>query len=67
MYGSLYKLKIKLEKNKLSTLLSDTGENVQKWTVRKKKEENSVSTFGRFRLWTCLESSPVPVKINLRP
>ena len=26
-----------------------------------KKEENSVSTFGRFRLWTSLESSPVSV------
>ena len=27
-----------------------------------KREENSVSTFGRFRLWTSLESSPVSVK-----
>ena len=27
-----------------------------------KKEENSVSTFGRFRLWTSFESSPVSVK-----
>ena len=26
-----------------------------------KKEENSVSTFGRFRLWTSLESPPVSV------
>ena len=26
-----------------------------------KKEENSVSTFGRFRLWTSFESSPVSV------
>ena len=25
----------------------------------KKREENSVSTFGRFRLWTSFESSPV--------
>ena len=24
-----------------------------------KREENSVSTFGRFRLWTSFESSPV--------
>ena len=29
----------------------------------KKREENSVSTFGRFRLWTSFESSPVSVKI----
>ena len=28
-----------------------------------KREENSVSTFGRFRLWTCFESSPVSVKV----
>ena len=26
------------------------------------KKENSVSTFGRFRLWTSLESSPELVK-----
>ena len=26
-----------------------------------KREENSVSTFGRFRLWTSFESSPVSV------
>ena len=28
----------------------------------KKREENSVSTFGRFRLWTSFESSHVSVK-----
>ena len=54
-------------------ILTDTGENVQKWTRvfstrrwvilvartrRKKKEENSVYTFWRFRLWTSLESTP---------
>ena len=27
-----------------------------------KREEYSVSTFGRFRLWTSFESSPVSVK-----
>ena len=27
-----------------------------------KREENSASTFGRFRLWTSFESSPVSVK-----
>ena len=26
-----------------------------------KREKNSVSTFGRFRLWTSIESSPVSV------
>ena len=56
--------------------LTDTGENVQKWTRvfstrrwvilvartrRKKREEYSVSTFGRFPLWTSFESSPVSV------
>ena len=32
-------------------------------TRRKKREENSVSTFGRFRLWTSFESSSLSVKI----
>ena len=59
-------------------IITDTGENVQKWTrvfstrrwvllvartCRKKGGENSVSTFGRFRLWTSFESSPVSVDI----
>ena len=29
----------------------------------KKREENIVSTFGRFRLWTSFESSPVSVNV----
>ena len=60
--------------------LTDTGENVQKRTrvffdsalshtrrsdASEKREENSVSSFGRFRLWTSFESSPVSVKTNL--
>ena len=57
-------------------VLTDTDKNVQKWTrvfstrrwvilvARKKREEKSVSTFGRFRLWTSLESSPVSVNIG---
>ena len=28
-----------------------------------KKEENSVSIFGQFRLWTSFESSPVSVNV----
>ena len=58
--------------------LTDTGDNVQKWTRvfstrrwvilvartrRKQREENSVSTFGRFRLWTSFESSPLSVNL----
>ena len=54
-----------------SKVSTDTGENVQKWTrvfstrrwvilvartCRKKREENSVSTFGRFRLWKQVSS-----------
>ena len=61
--------------------LTDTGEKVQKWarvfstrrwvilvarTRRKNREENSMSTFRRFRLWTIFDSSPVSVKINLK-
>ena len=30
-----------------------------------KREENSVSTFECFRLWTSLESSPVSVKVYI--
>ena len=30
-----------------------------------KREENSVSTFQRFRLWTSFQSSPVSVKTGL--
>ena len=30
-----------------------------------KREENSVSTFGRFRLWKSFESSPVSVNFNI--
>ena len=60
-------------------ILTDTGGNVQKWTQvfstrrwvilvartrRKKREENSVSTFGRFRLWTSFESSRVSLKLK---
>ena len=58
-------------------MLTDTDENVQKWTrvvsTRRwvilvarsclKREEKNVSTFGRFRLWTSFESSPVSVKV----
>ena len=34
--------------------------------VSEKKEENSVSTFGRFRLWTSFESSPVSLTVQVR-
>ena len=33
--------------------------------VGKKREEKSVSTFGRFGLWTSSESSPVSVKLKV--
>ena len=60
--------------------LTDTGEKVHKWmrvfltrrwvilvarTRRKKEEENSVSTFGRFCLWKSFESSPVSVDLAI--
>ena len=31
-----------------------------------KREEKSASTFGRFRMWTSFESSPVSVKHEIR-
>ena len=61
--------------NMKRSFLTDTGENVQKWTrvfstrrrasysplggVGKKRKEKSVSTFGHFRLWTSFESISV--------
>ena len=66
----------KRPRDKNFEFLKIPGETVQKWTRafstrrwvilvartrRKKREENSVSTFGRFRLCTSLESSPVSV------
>ena len=68
-------------RDRVNSILTDTGETVQKWTRvfstrrwvilvartrRKKREENSVSTVGRFRLWTSFESSPVSVKFGSR-
>ena len=32
--------------------------------VSEKREENSVSTFGRFNLWTSFESSPLSVNLK---
>ena len=64
----------------LLKLLIDTGEYVQKWTRvfstqhwviivarmrRKKGKKILASTFGRFRLWTGLDSSPVSVRIPM--
>ena len=40
--------------------LSDTRRS----NASEKREENSVSTFRRFRLWTSFESSPVSVNPN---
>ena len=46
-------------------------ENVQKWTrvfstrTGRKKKENSVSTFGGFRLWTSFEFSSVLVNTEI--
>ena len=71
-------LSVLLTIGRIYVKLTDTGENVQKWTRvfstrrrvilvartrRKKREENSVSTFGRFRLWTSFESQHVSVNI----
>ena len=72
-------LNIKMFTNSDLKILTDTGENVQKWTRlistrrgvilvarkrRKKREENSVSTFGHFRLWESFESSLVSVNVE---
>ena len=38
--------------------------HIRRSDASEKREENSVSTFGRFRLWISFESSPVSVKLN---
>ena len=57
----------------VKSALTDTGENVQKWTrvfstrrwlSSEKREENRASTFGQIRLWTSFESSPISVKLH---
>ena len=45
----------KVDASIFDSALSLTGRS----DVSEKREENSVPTFGRFRLWTSLESSPV--------
>ena len=64
----------------LFSSLTDTGENVQKWTRvfstrrwvnlvarmrRKKRRKILDSTFGRFCLWTSFESSSVSVNLRI--
>ena len=63
-------------KNEIKLIrLTDKGKNVEKWTrvfstrrldASEKREEKSVSTFGRFCLLTSFESSPVSVEVGVR-
>ena len=48
------------------SVLSHTRRSDASEKRRRKSEENSVSTFGRFRLCTSFESSPVSVKVGLK-
>ena len=49
----------KLDASIFDTALSHTRRS----DTSEKREKNSISTFGRFRLWTSLESSPLSVKV----
>ena len=51
----------KLDASILDAALSHTRRS----DASEKREENSVSTFGRFRQWTSFESSPESVNILL--
>ena len=50
----------KVDASIFDSALSDTRRS----DVSEKREENSVSTFGRFRPWTSFESSPESVKLE---
>ena len=44
-----------------SSIFDSALSHTRRSDASEKKEENSVSTFGRFRMWTSFESSPVSV------
>ena len=60
----------------MNRTFTDTGENNQKWTrvfstrrsdaSEKNRRKILASTFGRFRLWTSFESSPVSVNVKVK-
>ena len=45
-----------------ASIFDSAPSHTRRSDVSEKREEKSVSTFGRFRLWTIFESSPVSVK-----
>ena len=55
------------KRSKVNTSIFDSAlSHTRRPDASEKREENSVSTFERFRLWTSFESSPVSVKDLLR-
>ena len=45
-----------------ASIFNSALSHTRRWDAAEKREENSVSIFGRFHLWTSFESSPVSVK-----
>ena len=65
LFYSVNRYRRKRPKVDASLFDSAQGHTRRRDASEKKREENSVSTFGRFRLWTSFESSPVSVKAEL--
>ena len=47
-----------------ASVFDSTLSHTRRSDASEKREENSVSTFGRFCLWTSFESSPVSVNLG---
>ena len=66
LYGQKFKpIQAKRSKSGREYFLLGAESYASLGRVEKKREEKSVSSFRRFRLWTSFESSPVSVKILL--
>ena len=53
------------KRSKVNASIFDSAlSHIRRSNESEKKEENSVSTFGRFRPWTSFESSPVSFKVQ---
>ena len=50
-----------------ASILDSALSHTRRSDASEKREENSVSTFGRFRLWISFESSSVSVDVDIYP
>ena len=63
--GPFWLNRYRRKRPKVDTSIFDSAlSHTRRSDASEKREKNSVSTFGRFRLWTSFESSPVSVKFS---